>query len=167
MRARRFLPSARSANRNTRAHEAATLSAAWNKPSYAGVENPAAHRVVRVMSQARRVLVVEDETIVALFIEDLLVELGHEVAGVVYRLEEAMARADDRSFDFAILDVHLAGKEVFPFADALVDRGVPFLFATGYGMHGIPERLLDRPTLQKPFRPDELAETITRLAQQH
>ena len=118
------------------------------------------------MSQARRILVVEDETIVALFMEDLLVELGYEVAGIVSRLEEAMARADDRSFDFAILDVHLAGKEVFPFADALVERGVPFLFATGYGARGIPERLRNRPTLQKPFRPDELADTITKLAEQ-
>jgi CheY-like chemotaxis protein len=124
-------------------------------------------QVPEVMSQARRILVVEDETIVALFIEDLLIELGHEVAGVVSRLEEAMARADDGSFDFAILDVHLAGKEVFPFADALVRRGVTFVFATGYGRFGIPEHLRNRPTLQKPFRPDELADAITKVAAQH
>ncbi len=115
------------------------------------------------MSGARRVLVVEDEMIVALFIEDLLAELGHEVAGVVSRLDDAMARAGDNSFDLAILDVHLAGKEVFPFADALASRGVPFIFATGYGEQGIPQRFRQRPTLQKPFRPDELADTITKL----
>jgi CheY-like chemotaxis protein len=115
------------------------------------------------MSQARRILVVEDEMIVALFIEDLLDELGHKVAGVIPRLEEAMARAADGTFDLAILDVHLAGKEVFPFADDLVRQGIPFVFATGYGERGIPERFRGCPTLQKPFRPDELADMITKL----
>jgi CheY-like chemotaxis protein len=116
------------------------------------------------MSQSQRVLVVEDEMIVALFIEDLLGELGHTFAGVVSRLEDAMARVGDDSFDFAILDVHLAGKEVYPFADALAERGVPFVFATGYGENAIPERFRNRPTLQKPFRPDELADTIAKIA---
>jgi CheY-like chemotaxis protein len=110
--------------------------------------------------------VVEDEMIVALFIEDLLGDLGYEVAGVVSRLDDALARVGDSSFDLAILDVHLAGKEVFPFADALAERGIPFIFATGYGERGIPERFRARPTLQKPFRPDELAETIAKLVAQ-
>lgn len=115
------------------------------------------------MSASRRVLVVEDEMIVALFMEELLGELGHRVAGVVPRLDQALARADDGSFDVAILDVHLNGKDVFPLADALADRGIPFAFATGYGERGIPERHRQRPTLQKPFRPDELAKAIAAL----
>jgi CheY-like chemotaxis protein len=115
------------------------------------------------MSGKKRILIVEDEMIVALFIEDLLDELGHEVAGTAARLDDALERADANDFDLAILDVHLQGQEVFPLADLLSERGVPFIFATGYGERGIPERLRSAPTLQKPFRPEELAEMITKL----
>jgi CheY-like chemotaxis protein len=115
------------------------------------------------VTSARRVLVVEDEAIVAIFLEELLTDLGHEVTGVVSHLKEAMARANDQNFDLAILDVHLAGEDVFPFADALAARGIPFVFTTGLGNHGIPERLRDRPTLQKPFRPEEFSKTIATL----
>ena len=115
------------------------------------------------MTAARRVLVVEDEAIVAIFLEELLTELGHEVAGVVSRLDEAMAHADD-DFDLAILDVHLAGEDVYPFADVLARRGVPFVFTTGMGSRGIPEHLRDRPTLQKPFRPQEFSEALAAIA---
>ena len=101
--------------------------------------------------------------IVALFIEDLLDQLGYKVVGTVTRVEDAMARANDGDFDLAVLDVHLNGKDIFPFADALIAKGVPFIFATGYGGHEMPERFRGRPTLQKPFRPDELADTITKL----
>jgi len=115
------------------------------------------------VTSARRVLVVEDEAIVAIFLEELLTELGHEVTGIVSRLNEAMARVNDRNFDFAILDVHLAGEDVFPFADALATRGIPFVFTTGLDKHVIPERLRDRPTLQKPFRPEEFSRAIAAL----
>jgi len=115
------------------------------------------------MSTPQRILVVEDEMIVALFIEDLVQELGHEVAGTVSRLDEAMARGQQGDFDLAILDVHLHGQDVFPFAELLRDRGTPFIFATGYGERGIPEHLRVAPTLQKPFRPDELADMIAKL----
>jgi two-component SAPR family response regulator len=115
------------------------------------------------MTEARRILIVEDEMIVALFIEDLLDELGHKAVGTISRLDEAIARADNIDFDMAILDVHLQGKEVFPFAELLAAKGVPFVFATGYGERGIPERLRSAPTLQKPFRPEELADMIVKL----
>src|ERR1700743_2182895 len=94
-----------------------------------------------------RVLIVEDEIIVALFLEDLLAELGYDVAGVASRVDEAMARESD--YHLAVLDVHLNGKPVFEFADRLAARGTPFLFATGYGERGIPERHRGRPVLQK------------------
>lgn len=109
-----------------------------------------------------RVLIVEDEIIVALFLEDLLVEFGYEVAGVVSRLDEAMTRAHD--YDLAVLDVHLNGRPVFDFADALAVRGVPFVFATGYGERGIPERHRARPVLQKPFQPRDLKLALEQIA---
>jgi len=101
-----------------------------------------------------RVLIVEDEIIVALFLEDLLGEFGYEVAGVVSHLDEAMAHPDD--YDLALLDVHINGRPVFDFADALAARGTPFIFATGYGPRGIPDRHAGRPVVQKPFQPEEL-----------
>ena len=101
-----------------------------------------------------RVLIVEDEIIVALFLEDLLADFGYEVAGVVSHLDEAMAR--DVDYDLAVLDVHINGRPVFDFADTLAARGTPFVFATGYGPRGIPDRYAGRPVVQKPFQPEEL-----------
>jgi len=105
-----------------------------------------------------RVLIVEDEIVVALFLEDLLAEFGYEVAGIVSHLDDAMARPDD--YDVAVLDVHLNGRPVFDFADRLAACGTPFVFATGYGARGIPDRHCARPVLQKPFRPDELKRAL-------
>ena len=105
-----------------------------------------------------RVLIVEDEIVVALFLEDLLAEFGYEVAGIVSHLDDAMARPDD--YDIALLDVHLNGRNVFDFADRLAARGTPFVFSTGYGARGIPDRHCARPVLQKPFRPDELKRAL-------
>jgi CheY-like chemotaxis protein len=101
-----------------------------------------------------RVLIVEDEIIVALFLEDLLADFGYEVAGVVSHLDDAVAHAAD--YDLAVLDVHINGRPVFDFADTLAERGTPFVFATGYGARGIPDRHAGRPVVQKPFQPDEL-----------
>lgn len=105
-----------------------------------------------------RVLIVEDEIVVALFMEDILAEFGYRVAGVVSRLDEAMARESD--FDIAVLDVHLNGKNVFDFADKLAGAGTPFVFATGYGERGIPDRHRGRPVLQKPFSPEDLKRVL-------
>ena len=105
-----------------------------------------------------RVLIVEDEIVVALFMEDVLAEFGYHVAGVVSRLDEAMAHEPD--FDMAVLDVHLNGKNVFDFADKLAAQATPFVFATGYGERGIPERHKGRPVLQKPFSPDDLKRAL-------
>ena len=101
-----------------------------------------------------RVLIVEDEVIVALFLEDVLDECGYQVAGVITQLDEAMGREPD--YDLAVLDVHINGRHVFDFADMLAGRGIPFVFATGYGERGIPERHRSSPVLQKPFQPDDL-----------
>ena len=113
---------------------------------------------------APRVLVVEDEMTVAMLIEDMVGELSFELAGVVSRLEDAMQLVDSESFDLAMLDVHLNGETVFPFAAALEEREIPFLFATAYGPRGIPEEFRDRPVLQKPFGPAELRRALVELS---
>jgi CheY-like chemotaxis protein len=106
------------------------------------------------------VLIVEDEIVVALFLEDALAELGYQVAGVASRLDEAMARTKAPDFAAAVLDVHLNGEDVFPLADRLAELQLPFIFATGYGARGIPARHADRPVLQKPFLPTDLAKLL-------
>lgn len=113
---------------------------------------------------APRVLVVEDEMTVAMLIEDMVGELAYEVAAVVPRLEDAMRMLDSDSFDMAMLDVHLNGKTVFPFAAELEKRDIPFLFATAYGPRGIPEEFRGHLVLQKPFGPVELRRALQAIA---
>lgn len=111
----------------------------------------------------RRVLVVEDEMLIGMLLEDMLTDLGHEVAAVVPRLKEALAAADRETYDLAILDVHLHGESAFPVAEALIKKGVPFVFATGYGERGLPENYRGRPVLQKPFAKDDLERVLKTL----
>jgi CheY-like chemotaxis protein len=113
------------------------------------------------MSDRRlRVLIVEDEMLVAMNIEDMLLDLGHEVAGLAGRLDAAMALAREAEFDLAMLDVNLAGETSFPVAEILASRGIPFLFATGYGIKGVAEEYRTYPVLQKPFRAHDLDQAL-------
>jgi CheY-like chemotaxis protein len=123
---------------------------------------PADHSSLGLM--APRVLVVEDEMTVAMLIEDMVSELAYEVAAVVPRLEDAMRLLDSDSFDLAMLDVHLNGKTVFPFASELEQREIPFLFATAYGARGIPAEFRHHLVLQKPFGPVELRRALIDLS---
>ncbi len=107
-----------------------------------------------------RVLVVEDEMLIGMLLEDMLADLGHAVVGVVPRVNEALAAVQREDFDLAILDVHLNGQAVFPVAEALSGRGIPFVFATGYGERGLPEEYRSRPILQKPFAKDDLEKML-------
>ena len=113
----------------------------------------------------KRVLIVEDEMVVAMLVEDMIGELGYEVAGVISRVDEAMKIADSGTFDFAVLDVHLNGRLIFPFADALSERNIPYIFATGYGERGIPPEHCKHPVLQKPFRAEDLKRALAGLAE--
>jgi CheY-like chemotaxis protein len=115
------------------------------------------------MASPRRVLIVEDEMLVAMMVEDALTDLGLEVAGTAGTIEEALTAARAEGFDCAILDVHLHGKDVYPVADALAAKGVPFAFATGYGQGSLPERYRNRPTLPKPFTSQDLERILTKL----
>ena len=123
---------------------------------------PPNHTHLRLM--APRVLVVEDEIPVALLIEDMVSELAYEVAALVSRLEDAMRLLDSESFDLTLLDVHLNGKMVFPFAAELEARDIPFVFATAYGPRGIPEDFRGHLVLQKPFGPMELKRALMELS---
>jgi CheY-like chemotaxis protein len=107
-----------------------------------------------------RILVVEDEMLVAMNIEEMLLDLGHEVAGLAGRVAPALALAQEGRFDAAMLDVNLAGEPSFAVADLLIERGIPFLFATGYAPSGIEERYRGFPVLQKPFRTGELGQAL-------
>lgn len=111
-----------------------------------------------------RVLVVEDETLVAMLLEDMLSDIGCQVVGPVPRVAKALDIVTDRNtaLDVAILDVNVAGQEVFPVAEALVGRGVPFAFATGYGDSGVPDTWRGRPVLQKPFRQEQITAALAR-----
>jgi CheY-like chemotaxis protein len=111
----------------------------------------------------RRVLVVEDEVLVAMLVEDMLGELGHEVAALSTHLDEAVRLAASGAFDFAVLDINLNGERSFPVADVLIERGLPFIFATGYGAKVLPPHLAGTPVLQKPFSLDELRHVLDRL----
>ncbi len=111
----------------------------------------------------RRVLVVEDEMLIGMLLEDMLTDLGHEVAAIVPRLKDALAAVERESYDLAILDVHLHGESAFPVAEALIAKGVPFVFATGYGERGLPETYRGRPVLQKPFAKDDLERILKTL----
>jgi CheY-like chemotaxis protein len=120
----------------------------------------------RTMSDSapRRVFVVEDEVMIRMLLEDMLADLGYGVAASAGGLEEAIALARDSDFDLAILDVNLNGHSVYPVADVLEQRGVPFVFSTGYGERGLPEPYRGRPTLQKPFQLENLDKALATIA---
>lgn len=103
-----------------------------------------------------RVLLVEDESLVAMMVEDCLVELGYEVVALAGTVQEALTLLEGTDIDVAVLDVNLGGTPSFPVAEVLEARGIPFLFLTGYDRSVIPEPLRHRYGLQKPFRMRDL-----------
>ncbi len=107
-----------------------------------------------------RILLVEDETVVSFLIEDMLKELGCANIWHASGVRQAMAILRDRQPDAAVLDVNLAGEPGYPIAEHLESARIPFLFATGYGRHGIPDQWAAKPTIQKPFRYDTLATVL-------
>jgi CheY-like chemotaxis protein len=110
-----------------------------------------------------RVLVVEDEYLIRMLLEDMLGELNYELAGAVGSLAEASELAAKGDFHAAILDVNLDGAEIYPVADILARRGLPFVFVTGYGEASLAENYRGRPALQKPFQAEQLKAVLAGL----
>ncbi len=110
-----------------------------------------------------RILLVEDETVVSFLIEDMLKELGCANIWHARGVDQAIAILRDRQPDAAVLDVNLAGEPGYPIAEQLESAQIPFLFATGYGRYGIPAQWASKPTIQKPFRYDALAQALASL----
>ncbi|RDI56819.1 response regulator [Microvirga subterranea] len=105
-----------------------------------------------------RVLIVEDEAMISMLIEDMVLDLGCEIVGPAARLDHALTLALQAPIDIGVLDINVDGSVVFPVADVLRFRGIPFIFSTGYDARSLPERFCGSPTLTKPFSYKHLAE---------
>jgi two-component sensor histidine kinase/DNA-binding response OmpR family regulator len=107
--------------------------------------------VPRQVRHGNRLLLVEDEALTGMMMSDMLTELGFHVIGPFGRIADAMAAVRREDFQAAVLDVNLDGEMVYPVADVVVARGVPFVFVTGYGAECIDRRFAQVPVLQKPI----------------
>ena len=114
-------------------------------------------------STARKVLVVDDEALIAALLEDMLVELSCDTIGPALTLDQGLALARESEMDAAILDLSLNGQPVFPIAEVLAERKIPFVFASGYAEIDRGGRFGDIEVVQKPFRLADLAAALDRL----
>ena len=110
-----------------------------------------------------RILVVEDEYLIRMLLEDMLADLGYDIAGAVGTIAEASELAAKAEFNVAILDVNLDGQQIFPVADILANRGLPFIFVSGYGEDSLPAPYRGHPALQKPFQAEQLESALAGL----
>lgn len=113
-----------------------------------------------------RVLLVEDESLVALYAEDVLIDEGCHVV-LAMRLPEALKEAQNGLIDIAVLDVNLGAVQSYPVANELRQRAIPFIFATGYGRGGLELEFRDTPTVQKPYRARDLIACIAEAMSAH
>jgi CheY-like chemotaxis protein len=116
--------------------------------------------------QGLRLFVVEDDALIAMMIEDILEDLGCTLVGLAGTLSQALSHVDDLTVnaDGALLDVNLGGGEnSYPFAEALVEAGVPFIFTTGYAPDFLEQRFPQAPILPKPIKHDPLAAALADL----
>jgi DNA-binding response OmpR family regulator len=107
-----------------------------------------------------RVMVVEDELLVAMLIEDALADENCVLVGPFSSVGDALEAARREPLDLAVLDVNLRGEKVYPVAEALTRRGVPFLLLSGYGKDAAPAEHPEWPACSKPFSPDLLIEML-------
>ncbi|MEK7343008.1 MAG: response regulator [Pseudomonadota bacterium] len=103
------------------------------------------------MSDAKSILIVEDEAMIGMMLEDYLDALGYRLHAVASTVDEACAHAREGGFDAALVDCNLQGEKSWPVADILAKSDIPFIFATGGMADDLPPDHADRPTLAKPF----------------
>jgi CheY-like chemotaxis protein len=111
----------------------------------------------------RRVLVVEDEALILMMVEAMLGDLGCESVTGAATVDKALALIEAQVFDAAMLDMNLNGNPSHSVAEALVARGVPFVYCTGNNRNQLIDVSYDQPVLKKPFRYEQLVEILTRL----
>lgn len=130
-------------------------------PSRPGPATPAAVTDSTTSSLlGQRILLVEDERIVAFLLEEMLGELGCVIAGTAFSVEDGLRRAEKIEANVALLDVNIDGEDVFPIAERLTKRGIPIVFATGYGDDGLPDAWQGHIVISKPFLIDDLAAAL-------
>jgi len=117
----------------------------------------------RDMKAGARILIVEDEALIAMLLEEMLTDLGYELAGTAATLAQALELAEATELEGAILDLSLGGEKSLPVADVLAARGIPYMFASGYGRSGLEEPYASRALLRKPFDFDELEAALKAL----
>jgi CheY-like chemotaxis protein len=116
--------------------------------------------------EGARILVIEDSPVVAPYAVDVLGDLGCEVVGPAPNMAAARKLVEQGEFDAALMDVHIRGERVFPLCDMLEAQGVPYILTSGYGDWKVPEKLEDRPRLQKPYTIDDVEKALKKLLRQ-
>jgi CheY-like chemotaxis protein len=107
-----------------------------------------------------RILIVEDEALIAVMLTDMLDELGYDVAASTSQVSQAKEFLAGEKVDIALLDVNLGNEKIDPIADLLAELGCPFIFTTGYGQSGVPAAHANRVVLQKPFNINDLTAAL-------
>lgn len=114
-----------------------------------------------------RILIIEDEFMAALDLGQMIEDMGGTVVGPAGKVDQALDLARSQELDGAVLDVNLNGDTSFAVADALADRGIPFIFATGYALDMLPRRFAQVPRLAKPFSEGAVARSLARVIAEH
>jgi two-component SAPR family response regulator len=112
-----------------------------------------------------RVLVVEDDYLIAQLLDEMLRSIGCVVLGPLPRLADALDAAARETCDVAVLDVNLGGERVYPVAEVLSERNVPFVFVTGYSSGALPREYAEQPRLGKPFKAQQLIRALSNLVE--
>jgi len=109
-----------------------------------------------------RILVVEDEMLIAMDVERMLLEQGCTVVGPTSTVARALKAIDAGAIDAAVLDVNLGREKIYPVAELLAERATPFVLVTGHSRESLPETLSDRPVISKPYQREELIRALLR-----
>ena len=113
-----------------------------------------------IASRRKSILIVEDEAMIAMMLEEFVDTLGHHVHGIATTVDQGCQMVADGGFDFAILDCHLAGNEVWPVARMLEDRSIPYILSSGGSISEVPSDYASRPMLSKPFTIAAIADLL-------